>query len=300
MILREATIKYAGYDPDDLKPKSNKRVCCSCDECGRVRWMSKANYSNLCKICAHKFEKNSVIVICDNCKKEVEIHFCELNHNLHFCNLKCKNEYYLKDLIINKWIIDNQNKHLCQCGCGEFIEIKRNYYFRGIPKFIQYHYCKTDSAKNLVRKIHTGKTNSQETREKISSNHSHLSIRRGMRNSKEHNKHISAGHQNISYEEWEGYVQLKEYCSAFNEECRESNREKYDRRCFLCNKTEEENGRKNSVHHYDMDKKQGYDGKRWKLVSVCNQCHGRCHTEDWEARIVWLLENVWNNEDYGW
>ena len=27
MILREATIKYKGYDPKDLKDKSNRKVC---------------------------------------------------------------------------------------------------------------------------------------------------------------------------------------------------------------------------------------------------------------------------------
>jgi hypothetical protein len=36
MINREATIRYKGYDPDDLKPRSRKRVCMICDDCGRI------------------------------------------------------------------------------------------------------------------------------------------------------------------------------------------------------------------------------------------------------------------------
>ena len=53
MILREATIKYAGYDPDKLPPKSTKRICISCNNCGRVKWVSKQGYHDLCNSCAH-------------------------------------------------------------------------------------------------------------------------------------------------------------------------------------------------------------------------------------------------------
>lgn len=53
MIHREATIKYKGYDPDDLKPKSNKRVCCICDKCGRVSWHRFDSYRDLCNSCSH-------------------------------------------------------------------------------------------------------------------------------------------------------------------------------------------------------------------------------------------------------
>ena len=52
MILKEATIKYKGYNPDDLKLHSGKRICCACDICGRVRWVPKNNYRSLCLICS--------------------------------------------------------------------------------------------------------------------------------------------------------------------------------------------------------------------------------------------------------
>lgn len=54
MIHREATIKYKGYDPNDLKPKSNKRVCCVCDKCGRVKWHRFDSYRDLCISCRRK------------------------------------------------------------------------------------------------------------------------------------------------------------------------------------------------------------------------------------------------------
>ena len=58
MILRESTIKYSGRDPDKLKPKSHVRICVSCNECGRVRWVSKDSYRDLCQSCT-KIGKNN-------------------------------------------------------------------------------------------------------------------------------------------------------------------------------------------------------------------------------------------------
>ena len=110
MILREATIKYKGYDPDKISPKSNKRICCSCNKCGRVRWISKSDYRNLCHKCSlqdskrrHKLSisnigkqagrnhpnyKEKIIVTCDTCGNEVERHLSTVfKHN--FCDREC-------------------------------------------------------------------------------------------------------------------------------------------------------------------------------------------------------------------
>ena len=54
MILREATIQYKGYDPDKLSKGSRSKICCSCNECGRIRWGKKCNYRDLCVSCAQK------------------------------------------------------------------------------------------------------------------------------------------------------------------------------------------------------------------------------------------------------
>lgn len=90
----------------------------------------------------------------------------------------------------------------------------------------------------------------------------------------------------------------KGYCPKFNEMCRESNREKYDRECFLCGRAEEFNSdragksKRLSVHHIDMNKAQGCNGHEWKLIPVCMQCHGKLHKEPWISRIQYLLQNA--------
>lgn len=54
MILYEATIKYKGYYVDRLHERSSKRICCSCDKCGRVRYVRKSDYRDLCQSCKQK------------------------------------------------------------------------------------------------------------------------------------------------------------------------------------------------------------------------------------------------------
>jgi hypothetical protein len=112
-------------------------------------------------------------------------------------------------------------------------------------------------------------------------------------------KRISAGHQGITYDEWESFAVGQEYCPKFDEACRESNRDKYGRRCFICDLPEEENitstgtFKKLNVHHVDMNKNQGCDGIRWKLIPLCMKCHKPSHMKIWETRIEYLLNNVW-------
>lgn len=122
---------------------------------------------------------------------------------------------------------------------------------------------------------------------------------KGRKLSQENCERISAGHQGIPYEEWESFAAEQKYCPLFDDKCRESNREKYGRMCFLTGLSETENITKNgkhrklSVHHVDMDKTQGCNGKRWRLIPVCLKWHPKIHTKIWEARIIWLLENIW-------
>ena len=90
------------------------------------------------------------------------------------------------------------------------------------------------------------------------------------------------------------------YCYKFDEDCREHNREKYERECFFCGKTEEENKTKLCVHHVDYNKNQGCDETPdWKLIPLCSSCHGitngnKERREIWKARILYLHKEYWS------
>ena len=110
----------------------------------------------------------------------------------------------------------------------------------------------------------------------------------------EERKRLSAARQHVSIEDWEGFAKEQKYCPKFNEELREKVREKYGRTCWLCGKTEAENGRRLSVHHIDMNKNQGCgdddddEGIRWRLIPLCASCHGGAHTDSMAPRLSYM------------
>lgn len=63
---------------------------------------------------------------------------------------------------IDKLVEKHQGKHICKCGCGNFIEIKPYHFYKSryIPIFILGHHSNTPEIKEKQRKynsIHTGK-----------------------------------------------------------------------------------------------------------------------------------------------
>ena len=96
----------------------------------------------------------------------------------------------------------------------------------------------------------------------------------------------------IDRDEWDGFG--ASYCELWCEDLREYIRDKYNRVCFICGRTEEENGQKLDVHHVDYNKQCDCDGTECKLVPLCRSCHG--HTtfgdrEMWEDKIMKMLED---------
>lgn len=65
-----------------------------------------------------------------------------------------------------------------------------------------------------------------------------------------------------------------EYCYKFNTICKENNRDKFNRQCFLCGKLESECKTRLDVHHVDYNKQQGCNSN-WKLVPLCKSCHSK-------------------------
>jgi hypothetical protein len=60
MILEDATKEAFGYYPSALTPQSNKPILAACDDCSKIRKISKYNYHPLCKSCSMKGNTNSL------------------------------------------------------------------------------------------------------------------------------------------------------------------------------------------------------------------------------------------------
>lgn len=106
-----------------------------------------------------------------------------------------------------------------------------------------------------------------------------------------HMRKIKIGKNNPN---WQGGISYEPYCPAFNETVKEYIRDKYMNMCFLCSKTEKENGRKLAVHHIDYNKEQGCNQHEWRLVPLCISCNVKANTnrDMWERRIKIFLDII--------
>ena len=284
MIDEEKTFETFGHISTDLTSGSCKKVWATCDECGINREIMFRSYRALCLICSHKqFYKSQRgpfnIEYFNSIRGAIE--------NGEIDELRTFKDfgYYSIDLSRGSrkqvWVMCNNCK------------FKRTIMYRA--------YIKTRGRCNSCAHIglQVGKNNAMFNKHpenypmfgRTGKNHPMY----GKHHTEESRRRISAGHQHIAYEEWESFARPQQYCIAFDESCRETNREKYGRKCFICGCDESKNitstgkQQKLSVHHIDMDKDQGCDGHEWKLIPVCMHCHGKLHTKKMQLCIEYIL-----------
>lgn len=83
----------------------------------------------------------------------------------------------------------------------------------------------------------------------------------------------------------------REYCYLFNYEFKEKIRDRFGRKCFLCGKTEEDNGVRLSVHHTNFDKRCLCNDIDCRFVPLCMSCHGKTNGDKsyWTSVIMCKL-----------
>lgn len=139
----------------------------------------------------------------------------------------------------------------------------------------------------------------------------HIATRPRGEMSEEHKKAISNAHtgkhvgeKNIMFgrtrdksPRWLGGISYLPYCEKFDDDFKESIREKYDRTCFLCPTTEVQNGRKLSVHHVNYDKNCLCNDVKCDFVPLCLKCHGKTNGDRsyWERLIMDKLGQIVTN-----
>ena len=144
-----------------------------------------------------------------------------------------------------------------------------------------------------------GRKHSEETKQKMSGKNNLMYGKKHSEETKQKISKANSGKFGKKSPNWQGGISMGKYCSKFDNECRENNRNKFYNKCFLCGKNEIENGRKLSVHHIDYNKNQGCDNISWKLIPLCIKCHSktsskylRDYYEELISRLLYIRELI--------
>jgi len=231
------------------------------------------------KVYFDKYPKSSkkVVRICDGCGEKRELYF----HSYHDLCKKCtynKPEYrLLKSKIAIQHHIDNPETRNKMS-----VSIKSYWDSHVEEKSKRFGHLKGENnpAKRLdVRKkiieANTGRTQTRKAIENMRKSHK----------TKEYFVKMG-GSNNPS---WKGGISLGKYCYKFNFDFKEIIRNRFNRLCFLCGMTEEENMRKHNVHHVNYDK-DCLCNSSCEFVPLCDKCHGKTGSkykrQYWEDLIM--------------
>jgi len=159
----------------------------------------------------------------------------------------------------------------------------------------------SDEHKQKIGEGNRGKIISEETKQKMSE------AKKGRKHplygkhlSDEYKKKISDSLKGERHWNWHGGISYKPYCPKFNERFKERVRDFFNRRCYICNKTEKENGQRLSVHHISYNKDTCCDNSKPLFVPLCKTCHSKTRDdrEKWENFFVRSLMLSTNGKCY--
>ena len=179
---------------------------------------------------------------------------------------------------------------LCECGCGEEVNPGRRF-IKGHAVRCQSKETRRKQAESLRGHKHTeetkrkmsetrkgilGRKRSVETRRKISE------ANKGHPVSEETRRKIGKGQRGRIGKlagNWQGGISYLPYCDKFNYKLKKKIRNRDNRKCQLCNATE--NGTRHTVHHVHYDKSNCYPD----LITLCTSCNGKANKnrDYWEA-----------------
>jgi len=149
----------------------------------------------------------------------------------------------------------------------------------------------SEGTKKKMSLAQMGHITSSETRIKIGNANKGKKPMLGFKHSTESKKIMSeskTGKTGENSSNWRGGISFEPYCPKFNNEFKELIRNKFNRLCFLCGKTETENGRKLSVHHVNYDKSCLCADYKCEFVPLCSRCHLKTNgdRDQWEQTIL--------------
>jgi hypothetical protein len=146
-----------------------------------------------------------------------------------------------------------------------------------------------------------GKHHTEESKQKIScSQKGKLSYNYGKHHSENTLLKMSKSHSGNKSYLWRGGISFEPYCEKFNFAFKERVRAFFNRRCVECEKTEEENGQRPTVHHINYDKMVCCNDVKPLFVAVCSGCNAKANNdrEYWEEHYTDIVNNKYGGKCY--
>ncbi|MBC8521274.1 MAG: hypothetical protein H8D26_04700 [Methanomicrobia archaeon] len=274
MILEQETFEEYGYYPKDLKQHSRKTVLVACDDCGKIIYRG--------------------------------LHHVQRSKH-HFCDIKCYGKWLSRVKSGDKNSFYKGGKVKIDCdNCGNTIEREP-----AAVKGHEHHFCNRKCFGEWQSKHRKGENNPSWKGGKVKQvceacgkefETTSSQIRKGWGKFCSHecfSKWLSTHLKGENAPNWQGGISFEPYCEKFNFAFKEYIREKFGRVCFLCGKTEEENGERLSIHHVNYDKDcLCNDNLTCQFVPLCRSCNAKVNNnrEMWEKKIKAKMQNKLN----GW
>ena len=106
-------------------------------------------------------------------------------------------------------------------------------------------------------------------------------------------KYYSKEYSGENHHQWKGGASFTPYCEKFNFEFKERVREFWGRHCCECGISENETGRRHSVHHVNFNKNSCCDETKPLFVILCHSCHSKTNHNRmyWQDRFTRLIDD---------
>lgn len=169
----------------------------------------------------------------------------------------------------------------CECGCGQEVKPGRRFVNHHCRRSHMWTLGERTEIADIMKGKNLGKKHTDKAKRKISKSQEGRQPALGLKHTPETLEKISAENS----PSWKGGISFEPYCSKFNNSFKESVRDKFDRRCFLCGAIE--NDRKLDVHHVNYDKSCLCSEVECEFVPLCRSCHSKTnHSRDYYERLI--------------